>query len=462
MSLSDRFSTEFQVRILAVAATQPFFLDLYGDVFKPSLFTTQYARDLCSWVAGFYSRYRTVPSLSSMRKILDEQVTKDHPLRLGYVTLLEQIYATEVTDLEYVKDQVITAARFQALRAALFRMTEQLDNGEFEALPKTFSEALRIGSGAGDVGEELVASMETAVLRFGTLEQPVRTGFKQLERAVGGLYAGEETVVVAPAGQGKTAILGNMAYGGARNDNTVMIYTLELGVYRYLCRFYARMAQVATKELADNLPKLREAVKRFRVSTSGTVYVKFFPARTITVEALKSHLAMVKGRDINPSMVVVDYADLLKPATGNRNSQRHEELRDIYEDLRALANEFSVHVLTASQSTRQTLYAYKIDLDDIAESWGKAATADSVVCVCQTEEEQKVGVGRLYVAKARNETRGSTVYIRTNFKVLTVVEAEKKAYTQALREMGYSAQPEKKKRRANGKLDPDMAAELEE
>lgn len=455
--LSARFSADFQTRCLAVAATQPFFLDLYLDVFKPSLFTSNYHREVSTWITEFYVKYKTIPSLSSMRKIFSEHITKDNPLRVGYQTLIEQIYATEVTDFEYVKDQIITAAKFQSLRTALTRMVDQLDEGDFESLPKLLNDAMRVGSGSGDLGAELLSSMESAVLRFGVLEQPVTTGFTQLERAVGGLYSGEETVIVSPPNQGKTSVLGNVAYGAARHDNTVFYYTLEIGMARMLCRLYARMAQIGTKDLAANLTKLRGVAKRFRLSTSGTIYVKFFPARTITVETLKSHLAMAKGLDVNPSMVVVDYADLIRPV--DRNTPRHEALREIYEDLRALANEFNVHVLTGSQSKQNTLYAYKIDLDDLSESWGKAATADSVVCICQTEEEQKSQVGRLYVAKARNETRGTTVHLRTDFKVLTVTETDRKTYVSTLRKAGYSPQVERK--RKQGRLDPEMEKELE-
>ena len=166
MSLSSRFAADFQTRILAAAATQPFFLELYQDVFTPALFSTQYHRDICSWIGEFYSKYKALPSLSSLRKIFNDQIPKDNPLRNGYQTLVEQIYATEITDADYIKDQIIIAARFQALRSAMSKMVDQLDSGDFEAMPKTLDAALKVGSGAGDLGAELVSSMESAVLRL--------------------------------------------------------------------------------------------------------------------------------------------------------------------------------------------------------------------------------------------------------------------------------------------------------
>lgn len=442
--LSDTFNISFQTQILAMAIRNPYFLPLYGDIFKPSIFDTQYHKDICSWVNEFYEKYKTVPGRKSMNRILKSKVPSSNPLRQGYKALLTRVYEMDISDADFVRDQLIQAVKFQNVKSALSMMTGQLDRAEFEMLQPTLDKALKVGQGVGDLGLELKKDMEPTVLRFGVLEHPVSTGFTELEKAIGGLYPGEETVIVSPPNKGKTTLLGNLAYGMARQGSTVMYYTLEIGAERMLCRFYANMAKVETKHLQDEMPRLRRSVKRFKVSTEGTVYVKFFPARAASVETIRNHISMARGYDIIPSAVIIDYAQLLRPSAEAKQLRLRgdEILRMIYEDLRAMANEFNLHVITGSQSKRNTLYADIIDLDDIGESWGIAATADSIAAMCQSWEEQEAKVLRLYVAKARNETRGRFVNCKANFNHLNIKEISLEAYVRDMRAQGYPVSPD--------------------
>jgi len=212
-----------------------------------------------------------------------------------------------------------------------------------------------------------------------------------------------------------------------------MYYTLEIGAERMLCRFYAKMASTPTKQLPRYIEQVQRQLARFQLSTNGTIYVKYFPARLASVDMLHNHLAMARGLDINPKLVIVDYADLLRPTRAL--AKTHEQLRETHEELRAMATEFDVHLMTASQSTRETLYSKIIDLDNLAESWGKAQTADSIVALCQTQPEAKANIARLYVCKARNETRGSTVPVLVNYPHLAVKEIALEDYRARLKEV---------------------------
>lgn len=434
-TLSDKFSVAFQTRMMAVAATQPFFLEMYGDIFKPGIFTTQYHRDICSWIGEFYSKYKLAPTKSTLRKILSDKMDREAPLYKGYRVLIDSMYDVEVPDYEYIKDQAIIAAKFQAGKAAIVKMADQLDAGQFEEMKSTLNDMLKIGSGAGDIGNDLRTSINDSVLKFGLLEEPIHTGYKELENAIGGLYDGEMTVVVAPPNQGKTAYLGNIGLGAARNDSVVMYYTLEIGTMRMLNRFYANMSRQRTKELYKGIKKVHQAVKRFKVTTSGTIYVKYFPANSITVETLRSHLAMANGNGIHPKLVIVDYADKIRPV--NPKDPPPDRVKQTYTDLRTLGGEFKAHMLTASQSRRSTLYARKIDLDDLAESWGKAQEADTIAAVCQTREEKACNVARLFMAKTRNETSGKFVHTKNNYDILSIQEIAKKQYIRTMRRAGF-------------------------
>ena len=450
------FDIEFQVRMLAVSVREPAFLSFYSDVLRPGIFSTNYLRDLSTWVLEHYKKFKNPPTLNTLRKIVNDNIPDKSPLAEGYKILLDRIYSADLTDTAYIQEQMITAAKYLSCKTALIQMAEQNERMEFEELPRTLDQALRVGIGVGDIGLELTKDMAQAVFKFNS-EQAIKTGFTELEKAIGGFYVGEETIIVAPPNVGKTALLGNLAYGAARRDTVVLYYTLEIGAERMLCRFYSKMAALPTRYLRANIDIIESNIKRFQLSTQGTVYVKFFPARGASVDTLRNHLSMVIGQGIKPSLIIVDYADLLRPSRASNNKARTDELlRENHEELRAMGNEFNVHIMSASQSTRDTLYADYIDLDKMAEGWSKAFTADVVVALCQNVQEQEATVARLYVAKARNETKGSIIHVATQYKRLDIHEIDKKKYARQLSDAGFETNDDgnliiRGKKRASGR-----------
>lgn len=440
--MTKQFGIDFQIKMLAIAVREPLFLQLYADTLRPAIFSSQYLRDFSSWITEYYLKFKAPPTHTSLAELFKQSIPSTSPLLEGYQHLLEQIYTIDISDSAFVQEQLTTAARQLAVRSALRLMDERNEQLEFDELMPLLTNALQTGAGIGDLGLELVKDAEAAMLKFGDLEQSIETGFHHLQSAVGNFCTGEETIIVAPPNIGKTCVLGNLAYGAARNDSVVMYYTLEIGAERMLCRFLAKMTKLPTKQLQDtrqqstSLKLVRASLKKFKLATQGTVYVKYFPARTASVETLRNHLAMARSQGLNPQLIVVDYADLLKPL--RTAGKTYETLRETHEELRAVAAEFNVHLMTASQSTRETLYADFIDLDNLAESWGKAQTADTIVALCQNIQEQEAKVARLYVAKARNETRGSIVHLSTNYQVLEIKEIEKPDYDHQLRSAGHT------------------------
>jgi hypothetical protein len=434
VNLTDRFDTTFQSRMLSLAVQQPFFLAHYGDVFSSSLFSSMYHQEIARWLLEFYKKYRTLPSLITMKRVLKDNIPSTDPLFKGYRLIIEQIYATEVLDHEYVKDQLVTAAKFQSVKGALLRMTDLVDSGDFEQLTRVLSDSLQIGSGAGDLGLDFRSSLERSILMFDTLEQPVSVGFKSLELGTGGFFPGELTAIIAPAGRGKTAVLGTLAYGVAKNNASSIYYTLEIRDGRLLLRLYSRMTKKPIKDLAKSIEQARYRLKLFKLSTKGNCYVKFWPSGTISIETIRSHLMKANGLGIKPVAIFIDYADLLRPA---RNRDRPDlELTDMYRDMRALGSEFSLHVFTASQAKTESWHQEIIDMGDSSGSQGKEATVDSWISVNRTVGEQKAGVGRLFIGKARMERGGKIIHTAFDLDRMMIYEIDVMEYKKRMRRAG--------------------------
>ena len=103
-------------------------------------------------------------------------------------------------------------------------------------------------------------------------------------------------------------------------------------------------------------------------------------------------------------MIIIDYGDLLRPISG-KNEKRHE-LESIYEEMRAIAQDFDCPLWTASQTNRSGLNAEVITLESISEAFSKCFVADFIFSVSRTVEDKSANSGRVYVAKNRNGPDG--------------------------------------------------------
>ena len=103
-------------------------------------------------------------------------------------------------------------------------------------------------------------------------------------------------------------------------------------------------------------------------------------------------------------MIIVDYADLLRPS--GRFREKRDELGSIYEDLRALAQEFKCPVWTASQTNRSGLNAEVVTMESISEAFNKCFVADFVCSISRTIKDKNSNTARMFIAKNRNGPDG--------------------------------------------------------
>jgi hypothetical protein len=108
-------------------------------------------------------------------------------------------------------------------------------------------------------------------------------------------------------------------------------------------------------------------------------------------------------------MIIVDYADLLRPVTLRK--EKRIELESIYEDLRAISTEFQCPVWTASQTNRSGLNAEVITMEQISEAFNKCFVADFIFSVSRTIEDKQNNTGKIFIAKNRNGPDGTIHHI---------------------------------------------------
>jgi len=145
------------------------------------------------------------------------------------------------------------------------------------------------------------------------------------------------------------------------------------------------------------------------------------------MQTLAGHIKQMELVDNKPDMVIVDYADIMKPI-GNFKEKRHA-IGNIYEEMRGMAGEFKCPVWTASQANRSSLEEDIIDASKVAEDYSKVMTADFVMSMSRKVEDKIANTGRFHVIKNRFGVDGITFpsTINTNTGYLNIYEASSKS-----------------------------------
>ncbi|MEC7609776.1 MAG: DnaB-like helicase C-terminal domain-containing protein, partial [Verrucomicrobiota bacterium] len=169
----------------------------------------------------------------------------------------------------------------------------------------------------------------------------------------------------------------------------------------------------------------------------GRLIIKEYPTRSCSVNMIRNHIEKLKLRGFIPSMIVIDYADIMK-SSKSYDSIRHE-LMLVYEELRQLSQDFNLPIWTASQSNRAGSGADVVGLENMSEAYGKAMVADCVITLARKPEEKASGLARLFVAKNRAGRDGLIFPIRidtsmSHFIELSEDEAQELAPKQKLKQ----------------------------
>jgi len=171
------------------------------------------------------------------------------------------------------------------------------------------------------------------------------------------------------------------------------------------------------------LPSFKEKIYEDVQDIEGRLIIKEYPTKSATTQTLKNHLEKLRMKEIKVDMIIVDYADLLKPIVYQR--EKRNELESIYEELRGLAQEYKCPVWTASQTNRSGLNAEVVTMESISEAFNKCFVSDFIFSISRTPEDKLGNTGRMFVAKNRNGPDGMVfpLFMDTSNVSIKVLEA---------------------------------------
>jgi len=395
----SRFGKAFQENLVQLMLLDRTFCDQLKEVMDIQFLELKYLQVFVQRIFDYKDKYKVHPSYETMTSIIRNSLDDENEaLQKQVRDYFARIYSKEIDGSEYVKETSLDFCKKQKLKEAMLKSVKLLQTASFDEISKAINDALKLGM-SNDIGYDFLVDFEK---RFEfKARNPVTTGWDEMDHLTkGGLGRGELGVVVAPTGAGKSMVLVHLGTEALKRGKTVIHYTLELSDTVVASRYDSCYTQFAIRELHQYKDQIFEMIKEM----PGKLIVKEYPTKTATTNSIRLHIEKLRMRGINPDMIIVDYGDLLRPISNQK--EKRTELETIYEELRGIAAETSCPVWTASQTNRSGLNAEVITMESISEAFNKCFVADLIFSVSRTIEDKTINGGRIFIAKNRNGPDG--------------------------------------------------------
>jgi len=393
------YGRHFQEKVFQGLLTDHSWASQMLEVMLPDFFELRYLTYLCKRYFSYFSKYRTFPTTNLLITIVRDALLEDHDVLLKeqIVDYLQRMKMDpDVGDIQYVKDKALDFCKRQAFKEALEQAVELIGDDKYESVVSLMKSAVSVGM-SNTIGHDFFEDAEARFVKTSRVVVP--TGLSRLDAhdiLRGGLGRGELGVVTANTGVGKSHYLVAMGSEAMRHGKNVVHYTFELSEEAVGLRYDSNLTHIPSNEIQD---RKEEVLERYEELDLGRLIIKEYPTGTASILTIKNHLDKLLLRDFKPSLIVIDYADIMR-STRQFDSMRHE-LKLIYEELRNLAMELKIPVWTASQANRDSANSDIVGLENMAEAYSKAMVADVVVSISRKAIEKAGGTGRLFVAKNR-------------------------------------------------------------
>ncbi len=427
------FGKEFQEKLVFLIFKDRQFSDQIREVLKVEYFENESLRIIVDKIFKYKDKYKLHPNKNVLESILSTELgdvkkeTKDEVEevfnRLGTLKTIEE--------KEYIKDKSLDFCKKQVLKQAMIKSIDLLEKSSFNEISNVINGALKLGLDT-DVGYEYIEDFEE---RYSINKRsPISTGWDDIDNITqGGLGAGELGVIMAASGTGKSYVLVHFGAMALKEGKNVLHYTLELSDKQVANRYDACLTKFSLNELIDNKDKIFKCIN----DIPGKLIIKEYPTKSASVRTIRMHLEKLAQKNFIPDIILIDYADLLKPVSSS--SEKRHELESIYEDLRAISQEFKVPLYTATQGNRSAWNNELVDGNQIAESFSKLFVADFVISLSRTKEDKLANRGRLFIIKNRfgNDGRVFEIFFdpaTAQIRILSEKESSEMSVKQAIPE----------------------------
>ena len=348
----------------------------------------------------------------------------------------EQIKATTGVALELIEDfgdkhtdwflsEFESFTKRQELERAILKSADMLEKGDFGPVEKLIKDAVQI-SLQRDMGTDYFADPKTRINKYFNSGGQVSTGWPQMDRLLyGGFSRGELNIFAGGSGSGKSLVMMNIALNWLQAGLSGVYVSLELSEELTSLRTDAMLTSMSTREIRKDIDTTELRVKMV-AKKSGQYRVKGLPAQS-NVNDIRSYLKEVQIQTgIKIDFVMIDYLDLVMPVSVKVNPN-DQFIKDKYvsEELRNLAKELGILMVTASQLNRTAVDEIEFDHSHIAGGISKINTADNVFGIFTSRSMRERGKYQIQCMKSRSSTGvGQKIDLEYNIETMRITDED--------------------------------------
>jgi replicative DNA helicase len=333
-------------------------------------------------------------------------------------SLLKELNNKDKSNNEWLIEETEKFCKDKAVYNAILASIGILDGKDKEqskdGIPSLLQEALGVCFDS-TVGHDYIENAEERYEFYHRKEEKIPFDLDLFNRITqGGLPNKTLNIVLAGTGVGKSLFMCHMASSVLSQGKNVLYITLEMAEERIAERLDANLLNVEIDQIKD-LPKqmFSNRIEKLSKKTTGKLVIKEYPTASAHVGHFKSLLnELYLKKQFKPNIIFIDYLNIcassrFKPG-GAVNSYTY--IKAIAEELRGLAVEFNLPVVSATQTTRSGYSNTDVDLTDTSESFGLPATADFMFAIISTEELEQLN--QLMVKQLKNRYNDPTQHKR--------------------------------------------------
>ena len=381
---------------------------------EPDYFEERTDRIVFEEVAKFLNEYDKTPT----KEVLHIEVEKRVDVTEEEYKNIEQLISaldTEVSESKWLLDTTEDWCKQRAIYLALIKSIQIADGQDEhkkpEAIPAILSDALAVGFDQ-HVGHDYIDDSEDRYAYYHRVENKIPFDLEYFNKITsGGISDKTLNIALAGTGVGKSLFMCHVASSCLVQGKNVLYITLEMAEEKIAERIDANLLDTNIKDIAELPEKIfNKKITNLSKKTEGKLIVKEYPTASAHCGHFKSLLQELKlKKSFSPDIIFVDYLNICASSRYRSavNVNSYSYVKAIAEELRGLAVEFSLPIVSATQTTRSGFASSDPNLTDTSESFGLPATADLMFALISTEELE--GLNQIMVKQLKNRYNDPTI-----------------------------------------------------
>lgn len=355
-----------------------------------------------------YFESRLIPSVRFILEYADEHSRVPIPEQIVAVTGQQFSLVANPTEREaWLLNEVEQFCRYRAIENVILDGPDLLSKGSHADIERQIKEAMTI-SLITDLGDDYFRSTKQRLERLKNRDNMVSTGWLTIDKKLyGGYTKGSLNIFAGGSGSGKSLFLQNQALNWSMMGMNVIYITLELSQDLVGSRVDSMVTGKSTKDIFRNSDEVCFEIEQLRKAAKpGSFHIKKMPEAGTTCNDIRSYLKEYQIKTgIRPDALCIDYLDLVYP-NNTKIDVTNAFAKDKYvsEEMRSIATEWDMPVVSASQLNRQSVEAQEFDHSHIAGGLSKINTCDNCFGIFTSESMREAGRYRLQFLKTRSSS----------------------------------------------------------